>query len=176
MAAPVHEEADPCEHPMAYEARAGVDDDGPWASYRCDDCGWWDTIYDWEVTAGEQTFDDDAVAPTRTWDDDHGPMVEPEPDVVLEARARDILNRLDPTVAGVLRVQGQHVSDRLAREAAERRARIDASHAVSAASRWGDRLPGDFRSARAAAEDQYTPRSDMSDHAASTRHGQEQVQ
>jgi hypothetical protein len=112
----------------------------------------------------------------RSWDDADGPMVEPEPDAVLEARARDILARLDPTVAGVLRVQGQHVSDRLAREAADRRSRIEASHAVSAASRWGDRLPGDFRAARAAAEDQYTPRSDMNDHAASTRHGQEQVQ
>jgi hypothetical protein len=112
----------------------------------------------------------------RSWDDADGPMVEPPPDVALEQRARDILARLDSTTAGVLRVQGRHVSDRLAREAADRRARIEASHAVSAASRWGDRLPGDFRAARAAAEDRYTPRSDMSDHAASPRHGQEQVQ
>jgi len=49
----------------------------------------------------------------RTWDDEGGPMVEPEPTGV-EARVRAVLGRLDAVTARVLEAQGRHVSARLA--------------------------------------------------------------
>lgn len=75
----------------------------------------------------------------RTWDDPGGPMVEPPPDEEIGRRARAIIDRLDAQTRRVMEIQGRRVSDRLAREATERGDRISASHAVSAAHRWGER-------------------------------------
>src|SRR5690242_3831841 len=53
----------------------------------------------------------------RTWDDERGPMVEPEP-VEIDQRVQAVLARLDEVTARVLEVQGRHVSDRLVQERA----------------------------------------------------------
>lgn len=51
----------------------------------------------------------------------------------IHRQALDILARLNPGAARVMETQGRHVSDRLAAERQDRRDRIDASQAISAA-------------------------------------------
>ncbi|RZT87407.1 hypothetical protein EV383_4330 [Pseudonocardia sediminis] len=51
----------------------------------------------------------------------------------IERRAREVLARLDPSAADVMRVQGRHVSDRLASDALGKRDHVESSQAISAA-------------------------------------------
>lgn len=71
--------------------------------------------------------------PSRDWSDKGGPFVRDQDNDEngIERDALDILARLNPRAAGVMRVQGRHVSDRYAAEAQARRDHIETSNAIA---------------------------------------------